>query len=295
MELYQLQSFLAVARYGSLSRAAASRHISLPGISKHIKMLEDELGFQLFTRSSRGMELTENGRQVLSHAERIQREVEDLVSLARQAPPLRIGLNLTPDFLQLARLQQLLVRQHPASRVILTNHNSGTLLHSLQEGELDLCLAFGNVPPKLLSIPIRTVAMVLMVPTGLAIDHHDLSRQCWIVNTADCPFKPPLEEFWRMHRIIPKTTILAQDLSRKELVAQGLGIGFLEPQDGLALITSGLGRRHGTYSLEVPLSAVYREPAFAADAELLRSYIQDRYDRLMTETANTPVMVENRN
>lgn len=43
MELYQLQSFIAVAQTGSLSKAAVARNISLSGISKHIKMLEEDI------------------------------------------------------------------------------------------------------------------------------------------------------------------------------------------------------------------------------------------------------------
>lgn len=43
MELYQLQSFITVAQTGSLSKAAVARNISLSGISKHIKMLEEEI------------------------------------------------------------------------------------------------------------------------------------------------------------------------------------------------------------------------------------------------------------
>ena len=280
MELYQLKSFLAVVRHGSLSRAAVSRHISLPGISKHIKMPEEEFGFPLFTRSPRGMVLTGDGQRVLRHAEQIQQEVDGLSALARRAPAIRVGLNIAPDFLELYQLQQLLVRHHPDSDITLTNQNSGTLLAGLDKGELDLCLAFGPVPPHLHTLPIHRVEMVLMVPAAQPMNLSDLSSQCWIVNTAGCPFKEPLEDFWRSHGITPRATLLAQDLSRRELVAQGLGIGFLEPQDGLALIDKGLGRRLGSFVIKIPLSVVYRNPAFQAEAGLLRHYVQERYEAL---------------
>jgi DNA-binding transcriptional LysR family regulator len=185
MELYQLQSFLAVVRNGSLSRAAASRHISLPGISKHIKMLEESFGFPLFFRTVRGMELTEEGQQILKHVERIQNEVHKLNALARRQRPIRIGFNIAPDFLELYQLQQLLVDHHPDSEITLTNHNSGILLTRLQKDELDLCLAFGPVPTQLLHLPICQVAMVLMVPASLGDGPVDLNEQCWIVNTDD--------------------------------------------------------------------------------------------------------------
>jgi len=121
-----------------------------------------------------------------------------------------------------------------------------------------------------------------MVPTAVQVEPTALSDLCWIVNTADCPFKEPLEAFWRSYGITPHSTLLAQELSRRELVAQGLGIGFLEPQDGLGLIDRGLGRRLGNYTLEVPLWVVYRDPTFEADARLLQSYLQARYATLQS-------------
>jgi hypothetical protein len=79
------------------------------------------------------------------------------------------------------------------------------------------------------------------------------------------------------------------------LVAQGLGIGFLEPQDGLLLVSKGLGRRLGTYTLEVPLSVVYRDTTFQADAELLRQYIRNRYDTLPAVPSHIPTTLELQN
>jgi DNA-binding transcriptional LysR family regulator len=204
-------------------------------------------------------------------------------------------LNIAPDFLELYQLQQLLVHHHPDSEITLTNHNSGILLARLQKDELDLCLAFGPVPPQLPHLPICQVAMVLMVPASLGDGPVDLNEQCWIVNTDDCPFKEPLEQFWRSRTIVARATILAQDLSRKELVAQGLGIGFLEPQDGLSLISKGSGRRFGTYTLEVPLSIVYRDATLQTDAELLRQYIRNRYDTLPAVPSHIPTTTELQN
>lgn len=280
MELYQLKSFLAVVRTGSLSKAALPRNISLPGISKHIKMLEEEIGQPLFARTPKGMELTVKGRQVLPLAERIEREMDALTALCCKVVPLRIGLNIGPEFIELRSLKELLERCRPGSDVTLTNHNTGVLLDSLAKRDLDICLAFGTVPEHLTKLLIRNVRMILMVPVDFSEHPADLSRACWVINTANCPFKAPLEDFFRAHGITPQSTILAQDLSRKDLVAQGLGIGFLEPQDGLALVRKGLARRHGDSFLEVPLWVVYRDPAFREDAERLRDFIKKKYEAL---------------
>ena len=275
MELYQLQSFLTVVRTGSLSQAALARNISLPGISKHIKMLEDHFGQQLFHRTPKGMQLTQLGRQVLVFAERIDKELAGLQTLARHAPPLRLGFNLSPDFLELHQLKALLFEQTSHRDIVLTHHNSSPLLDMLARDELDMCLAFGTIPDRFATIRIDQVELPLMVWQRLPQALPDLSSLCWIVNSDDCPFARPTKDFWHTHGIRPESTILAQDLSRRELVAQELGIGFLEPQDGLALIRSGLGRNHDGHHIGVPLWVVFHDetlrPAAAALAESIRS------------------------
>ena len=71
MELYQLRTFAAVAEEGHLTRAAERLHLSQPAVSGHIKALEQELDVRLFERTATGMVLTEPGRQLLGHANKV--------------------------------------------------------------------------------------------------------------------------------------------------------------------------------------------------------------------------------
>ena len=65
----QIQSFAAVARHGSLSAAARDMGSSQPTLSRHIALLEADLGTRLFDRSRGGMALTAEGAELLEHAE----------------------------------------------------------------------------------------------------------------------------------------------------------------------------------------------------------------------------------
>jgi Transcriptional regulator len=67
LELYK--SFYYVAKSGSLSRAAELLYISQPALSRAIKQLEEELGCQLFLRTSKGMQLTKEGQTFFHHIE----------------------------------------------------------------------------------------------------------------------------------------------------------------------------------------------------------------------------------
>ena len=64
-----LRCFVAIAREGSVSRAAASLHLSQPAVSLQLKGLEDSAGLLLFKRSPGGLTLTEAGAMLLPHAQ----------------------------------------------------------------------------------------------------------------------------------------------------------------------------------------------------------------------------------
>ena len=64
IETKQLEYFVVCARLSSFSRAAEALYTTQPNVSKVIRMLEQELGFSLFIRQSRGIVLTARGRRV---------------------------------------------------------------------------------------------------------------------------------------------------------------------------------------------------------------------------------------
>jgi len=78
MDLKQMRYFLAVAEARHLGRAAERLHMAQPPLTRQIHALEDELGALLFTRTPKGMELTEAGQTLLD-------EVPNLLALAQRA------------------------------------------------------------------------------------------------------------------------------------------------------------------------------------------------------------------
>lgn len=80
LNYHHLRYFWAIAREGSLTRAAEQLHVSQSALSIQLRQLEERLGQPLFERTGRRLELTEAGQIALDHAESIFRTGEELLS-----------------------------------------------------------------------------------------------------------------------------------------------------------------------------------------------------------------------
>src|SRR3954466_15405717 len=99
MDFRQLKTFSCVAELGSLSKASDRLRIAQPALSRQIKLLEHELRAELFTRSGRGMVLTEAGRLLLARTSGIVRQIDQIrddIQSAAGAPSGRVVLGLVP-------------------------------------------------------------------------------------------------------------------------------------------------------------------------------------------------------
>lgn len=85
MKFQQLRYVLAIVDNGLSITAAAKRlRTSQPGISKQLKLLEDELGLQLFARNGKSISrITTAGEQIVAHARVIMREIDGIRSLCK--------------------------------------------------------------------------------------------------------------------------------------------------------------------------------------------------------------------
>ncbi|MFK4728159.1 LysR substrate-binding domain-containing protein [Agromyces mediolanus] len=151
MNLEQLRGFVAIARLGNFTRAAAELHLAQPSLSRQIAALEQDLGAELFHRARAGATLTVAGesllplaRRMLADAESVRRELAELAGLERGR--VRLGATPTLCISLVAEVLHAFHAAHPAIELHLSEQGSRRLLEELAAGELDLALITTSDP-----------------------------------------------------------------------------------------------------------------------------------------------------
>jgi len=147
MEISQLRTLVHVAELGSLSKAADRMHIAQPALSRRVRMLEEELGVRLFARHGRGMVVTEQGQEVLSHALRVLAELDEIRTRTADAnAPLtgHIAVGLPPTVADIISVPLVAAfgKAHPQVTLRLVSAYTGYLLDWLHRGEIDLAVLY---------------------------------------------------------------------------------------------------------------------------------------------------------
>src|SRR5262245_1108130 len=149
MTLRQLEVFVAVAQAQSFRRAAERLHTSQPALSQHVRELEDELDVRLLDRLRRSVDLTDAGRLLLDHAQRVfatlgsAREViSELKGLQRGS--LLIGASTTPGIYVLPRVIGAFRQRHPSISVHFRIANARIIEDRIRANDVDLGLAPGD-------------------------------------------------------------------------------------------------------------------------------------------------------
>ncbi|MBX9776166.1 MAG: LysR family transcriptional regulator [Xanthobacteraceae bacterium] len=180
VDFRQIRYTLAVARERSFTKAAIRLNISQSAVSEQVRLLEDEIGFPLFRRTSRGIEVTERGRTFLYEAERVVGDVMSLSDTARRlrgAPSdtLTIGMGSGMAQIFMPRLFSNLRTILPGVRLEVLTAPTKSIFNDLHDERLDAGVAIESdsdrVPAGLVFDRLTEVEMVL-----IAHPRHPLAR-----------------------------------------------------------------------------------------------------------------------
>lgn len=146
MELRQLRYFVTVAKTLNFSEAAKSLFITQGTLSQQIKQLEDELGSELFVRSSHSVSLTEAGMEMLplaQHALKDSSECFQRISDLKKGVTGTLNIGLTTSFRGiLNNALKVYLKQYPNVKLQIIYSSIGELITMLDEHEIDFFIAF---------------------------------------------------------------------------------------------------------------------------------------------------------
>jgi len=193
-----LRNFLSVAEAGNITTAADNLSVSQPALTKSIQKLEAEVGSKLFTRVSKGVQLTKAGEILLHHARIMDNEYRHAQErLGELSGAKRASLRIGAGPIWLVKILPPVVAQfqksHPDVRVSLSGGVIDTLVPELISGDLDLICMSLDFPDRaeLTKIPLFNIDHVVVVneahplASKRGVTAEDLSRQQWLTLKSD--------------------------------------------------------------------------------------------------------------
>jgi LysR family cys regulon transcriptional activator len=244
MNLQQLRYVQEVARRGlNISEAAAALHTSQPGVSKQIRLLEEELGVDIFVRHGKRLTgITEPGQQILTIAERALRELANLRQVGDEfsnetAGSLSVAVTHTQARYALPPAVQAFMTRYPKVRLELHQGSPTQICEWVISGQADIAIAteaIDRYPDQLLMLPCYQWNRCVVAPP----EHPILAEKLLTLEaiaryplvTYDFAFagRSTINHAFASRGLAPNVVLTAIDADIiKTYVALGLGIGLM--------------------------------------------------------------------
>ncbi|WP_157669722.1 HTH-type transcriptional regulator CysB [Chitinibacter sp. GC72] len=257
MKLQQLRYLVEVAKQGlNVSEAAEKLHTSQPGISKQIRLLEDELGVQIFIRNGkRVVDITAPGREILRISERILMQSQNLKRIGEEFVQVENGsLTIATTHTQaryaLPKVIQSFLQRYPKVRLSIKQGSPMQISEMVVDGSADLAIATEGIDhyPELAMLNCYDWNRCIIVPKAhpLTMLNRPLTIAdiaAWPLITYDFAFtgRSKINRAFEEQNLTPNVVLTAIDSDViKTYVELGLGIGILagmayEPERDTAL------------------------------------------------------------
>ena len=272
MRVEDIEYAIMVGKAGTIGRAAEQLGMSQPALSKALLRLETELDTKLFERSSRGVQLSEEGRVFLEHGQRAAQDAADARTALRDlrqgvSGVVRLGLGAgIPSKLVTDTCADAVNRG--AVRFVISAGMNTTLVSALRGGELDLVIS--DIPPmadrELQWAPMWPDPMVPLLPRS-----HPAARK---------RSKWSLEQLREQAWILPPRGTVARESFESAFVANGL-----TPPD--PIVESRAHGREGELAaalnaLELLPLSLMSDARFASQFQIVRSVPSLRFERMIS-------------
>lgn len=300
MDFNQVRYFLALADTLNFTRAADRCYVSQPALTQAIKRLETELGGELIHRDGRYTELTELGKSLRGHFEKIDRMRHLVRSTAKavtsgEIAELNIGLMCTIGPRVLAGMLDEFQTRHSLVSIVLHDVTPASVPSLLLSGALDgvFCGSHARPHPQLRYIDLFEEALVAAFPPGHAFAEMDavplreIAKQRY-VERLHCEFRQEVLEFYQEQDLQLEVAFRSQREDWiQSLIRDGMGISciprysLLRPElDFRPIIDPVLSRK---VSLAV-VDQVESTPALSLLIEQASNYHWPTYEQPITAT-----------
>jgi LysR family nitrogen assimilation transcriptional regulator len=233
MDLRQLRYFVAVAERGGFGAAAGALNVAQSALSRHIKLLEQELGGALLERGARGVAVTESGKVLLNRGRWLLSALDDIRAevLTENREPsgtVRLGVPSTLADILYAPLARVFAERFPRVRLELSEGLTEEMTDRLLRGEIDLAILTTPRPTDHLDYEMLVIEQVFLIgpPGDPLLGRGSLTRR----DMQDLPAAVlPLSASSRgvFPADVPSTLRVESMTPLKQMVAAGLGYGAL--------------------------------------------------------------------
>jgi len=239
MDLFELEAFVTVAREGSFSKAAKALYRTQPAVSQIIQRLEQEVGHPLFDRSSRRGVLTDAGRVLLTHAERLLNLKAQALAAVNDVRHVRSGhLVIATNELTCLYLLPLLDdfrRQHPAVRLSIRRGLASRIPADVRDYAADLgVVTYQPGDTDLASVVIYRDQLAFVVPRGhrftrrREVTIRDLRNESFVAHHVSSPYRAKVLETFQKRRVTLQMPIEMPTIDAiQRFVAAGHGVALL--------------------------------------------------------------------
>ncbi len=251
MEIYHLKTFITVADEQHLTRAAQKLNTSQPAVSAHIKSLERELGVVLFTRTPKGMQLTQEGLSLKAQAAEALSMIDGIRCRAgalqdEAVGTLKLGLHIDPRYLRIDHLLSELRRVHGRLDFHLLQRWTWQQFEDLPRGRIDAGFVYGEPHHKdiqailLKRCNIRVVAPMTWEARLSGADWQTLAGMPWILTPPGCAFRTVATTEFEKRNLKPsKVTIADHEPAVAALVSAGIGLALMMEDEAMTYCKEG--------------------------------------------------------
>lgn len=256
--LNDLFHFTEIAHSRTLSEGARKLNISQPSLTESIKRLENSLGVVLFYRSRSGIQLTQDGRELLKRAKTLKNNYEDIRSFAHKESSdvlekLKLGAHSTVAQYLFPKTFQILKESSPQLQIEMIHDLSRNIQEKVQRGEIDIAIVIN--PTRVPDLVIKELATDRVGFFSVKKDGRgDFKEQAIICNTDLYQTQSLLKKL----KFTPKKLMTTNSL---ELIArlseEDVGIGII-PERVAKMISSKLKLLESFPLIKDEITLVYR-------------------------------------